>query len=145
MRMIVCEECQKRYDYDRDDFCPRCGAFNQPVKTWGVDAKGNVIRVDGVNEQNHAGSFAHKEVHTEKNQRRSSGLDWRGAAGGRTSTVVAAPPRPAARPSTAGKRPGSGGTKARQSALVKGIVTAVAVIILINIILTILTMLFSWF
>ena len=31
MRMVHCEDCRKRYDYDVDGFCPRCGAFNQPV------------------------------------------------------------------------------------------------------------------
>ena len=29
MRMVHCEDCGKRYDYDVDGFCPRCGAFNQ--------------------------------------------------------------------------------------------------------------------
>ena len=47
MKRIVCEECKRAYDFERDDFCPRCGAFNPPVKTWGVDGQGNVVRVDG--------------------------------------------------------------------------------------------------
>ena len=25
MRMVHCEDCGKRYDYDVDGFCPRCG------------------------------------------------------------------------------------------------------------------------
>ena len=75
MKIIACEDCGKRYDFDRDDFCPKCGAFNPPVKTWGTDAQGNVIRVDGVNEANHAGSFVHSEVHREKRVRRTAGLD----------------------------------------------------------------------
>jgi len=76
MRRIVCEDCKKAYDYDKEEFCPRCGAFNPPVKTWGTDSEGNVVRVDGVNEQNHAGSFVHREVHKEKNVRKAAGLDW---------------------------------------------------------------------
>ena len=32
MRMVRCYECGKSYDYDDDGFCPRCGAFNQPVR-----------------------------------------------------------------------------------------------------------------
>ena len=72
MKRIVCEECKKVYDYDRDEFCPRCGAFNPPVRTWGVDAQGNVVRVDGVSEQNHAESFVHREVHREKAVRRAA-------------------------------------------------------------------------
>ena len=72
---LVCEECKKVYNYDVDDFCPRCGAYNPPKKTWGIDAKGNVVRVDGVNEANHKDSFVHKEVHREKWQRRATGMD----------------------------------------------------------------------
>lgn len=30
MRNIRCADCGKRYDYDADDFCPRCGSFNPP-------------------------------------------------------------------------------------------------------------------
>ena len=70
MTKIVCEECKKTYDYERDDFCPRCGAYNQPRGTSGA-----VVRVDGMNESGHAGSFAHREVHTEKAVRRAVGLD----------------------------------------------------------------------
>lgn len=83
MGRILCEECRKVYDFDRDEFCPRCGAFNPPVKTWGVDAQGNVIRVDGVSERGHEGSFVHREVHREKAVRRAVGMDWRGAKGPR--------------------------------------------------------------
>lgn len=83
MRQIVCEDCKKHYDYDKNEFCPRCGAFNQPVKTWTTDSQGNVRRVDGVNEQNHAGSFAHSEVHKEKRIRQIKGMD----KGGRLKTA----------------------------------------------------------
>ena len=30
MRNIRCADCGKKYDYDVDDFCPRCGSFNPP-------------------------------------------------------------------------------------------------------------------
>ena len=75
MRMVICKDCKKRYDYDRDDFCPRCGAFNPPAKTLTVDNFGRVVRVDGINERNHAGSFVHKEAHREKAVRRMTGMD----------------------------------------------------------------------
>lgn len=78
MRRIVCEDCGKRYDFEKEDFCPKCGAFNQPVKTWGMDRQGNVIRVDGVNERNHAESFVHSEIHKEKHVRQARGMDWSG-------------------------------------------------------------------
>lgn len=71
---LVCEECKKAYDYDIDDFCPRCGAYNPPPKTW--DSGGQaIIRKDGLNEANHGESFAHSEVHSEKRQRKRTGLD----------------------------------------------------------------------
>lgn len=135
MRQIVCGECRKRYDYDRDDFCPRCGAFNQPRKTWGVDAKGNVIRVDGINERDHDGSFVHQEIHREKDVRRSTGMDWKGTA--------KRPAAPARRPAAGGK--GRPGAAAKETTLAQRIVAIVAAIILINVVLTILPVVFSIF
>ena len=95
MRHITCDDCGKRYDYDRDEFCPKCGAFNQPVKIWTTDSQGNVRRVDGVNEQNHAGSFVHREVHREKRVRQARGMDWEGA--GRNAPLRRSLERPAQR------------------------------------------------
>ncbi len=74
MRRVRCYECGKRYDFDVDDFCPRCGAFNQPVKTSRIDVDGSVVRVDGLNEINHRESFVHAELHEENKERRASGL-----------------------------------------------------------------------
>ncbi len=75
MKKVICSDCGKRYDFDKDDFCPRCGVFNPPPKQLGVDNYGNVVRVDGINERNHTGSFVHKEAHREKAVRRIKGLD----------------------------------------------------------------------
>ena len=69
MTPVVCGECKKRYDYEVDDFCPRCGAYNRP------DQRSTARRVDGVNETGHAGSFVHSEVHQEKAVRQKFGLD----------------------------------------------------------------------
>ena len=69
MTPVVCGDCKKRYDYEVDDFCPRCGAYNRP------DQRSTARRVDGVNETGHAGSFVHSEVHHEKEVRRRFGLD----------------------------------------------------------------------
>ena len=74
MRKVRCYECGKTYDYDTDDFCPKCGAFNHPPKSTTIDANGAVIRVDGINERGHAGSFVHEELHEENRERRNSGL-----------------------------------------------------------------------
>lgn len=74
MRRVQCYECGKRYDFDVDDFCPRCGAFNPPGRSSRIDADGNVVRVDGLNEVNHRESFVHAELHEENKERRASGL-----------------------------------------------------------------------
>lgn len=74
MRKVKCEECGKVYNFDVDDFCPRCGAFNQPPKASAINADGSVIRLDGINEKNHAGSFVHEELHEENRERRRMGL-----------------------------------------------------------------------
>lgn len=75
MRKIKCCECGKQYDYDEDGFCPKCGAFNQPPRSARIGANGELVRVDGLNEQGHAGSFAHREFHEEERERRRIGLD----------------------------------------------------------------------
>ncbi len=75
MQKVRCYECGRQYDYDEDGFCPRCGAFNQPPREICVSADGTVVRADGLNERNHADSFVHRELHAEKRQRRSTGLD----------------------------------------------------------------------
>lgn len=140
MANIVCENCGKRYDDQKDDFCPKCGAYNQPQHRWREDAHGNVVRVDGVNESNHEDSFVHREVHREKAQRRRVGLDWRS---GRTDRRPAAGPAPSR--GTGGPASGqrSGGTK--QSGAAKWIVYLVAGIIAINVLISILTVIFSMF
>ena len=74
MRKVRCHECGKVYNFDAEDFCPRCGAFTQPPKSTAIDADGSVIRVEGINEKNHAGSFAHEELHEENRERRRMGL-----------------------------------------------------------------------
>lgn len=74
MRKIRCYECGKSYDFDVDDFCPKCGAFNQPGKSSSIGADGTVVRSEGLNEKNHAGSFVHQEFHAENRVRKAVGL-----------------------------------------------------------------------
>lgn len=75
MRKVKCYECGKTYNFDMDDFCPRCGAFNQPQRTMRIAADGSVVRNDGLNENNHQGSFVHAELHEENKERKRKGLD----------------------------------------------------------------------
>ena len=74
MRKVKCEDCGKVYDFDTDDFCPRCGAFAFP-KGDRIGADGSVIRVEGISESNHKGSFLHEEYHAENRHRKATGLD----------------------------------------------------------------------
>lgn len=97
MRHVRCYECGKRYDFDVDDFCPRCGAFNPPDRTSRIGADGSVVRIDGLNEINHRESFVHAELHEENKERRASGL----AKGSKRS-----PQRAAARPARAAQKRG---------------------------------------
>ena len=75
MRRVRCHECGKRYNFDVDDFCPQCGAFTQPQRTTRIGSDGNVIRVDGINEENHKNSFVHAELHEENRERRRTPLE----------------------------------------------------------------------
>ena len=95
MRKVRCYECGKTYDYDTDDFCPKCGAFNQPPKSTTIDANGAVIRVDGINERGHAGSFVHEELHEENRERKRMGLSK-----GTRRTAAAAPQPSVQRPAS---------------------------------------------
>ena len=86
MTRLQCSECGKRYTYEVDDFCPRCGAYNQPPK-----AGGAVVRRDGVSEVNHTGSFTHREIHREKAQRRWLRLDHPEKTSARPAKTIQAP------------------------------------------------------
>lgn len=125
MRRIVCEDCKCQYDYDKDEFCPRCGAFNQPVKVWGTDSQGNIRRVDGVNEQNHAASFVHSEVHAEKRERRAKGMD--------PSRPARPQKPPVQRPQPAGASP-----KKDNTSTLKVVLWIIATVILVNFLLPLL-------
>ena len=72
MRIVKCYDCGKKYDFDADDFCPGCGAFTPPPRRARIDMDGNVVRVDGLNERNHAGSFVHAELHEENRARKGT-------------------------------------------------------------------------
>ena len=92
MRKVRCYECGKTYDFDADDFCPKCGAFNQPPRNTRISADGSVIRVDGINEQNHQNSFVHAELHEENRERKAAGLSK--GAGAAPEPPSAVPGRP---------------------------------------------------
>ena len=139
MRRIVCEDCKRQYDYDKDEFCPRCGAFNQPVKVWGTDSQGNIRRVDGVNEQNHAASFVHSEVHAEKRERRAKGMDPSRPA--RPQKPPVQRPQPAQRqqlPVRQRPQPAGASPKKDSTSTLKVVLWIIATVILVNFLLPLL-------
>lgn len=75
MARIRCYDCGKLYNYQEDAFCPHCGAFTPPPRATRIASDGTVVRVDGINEAGHAGSFVHREFHEEERERRRTGLD----------------------------------------------------------------------
>lgn len=82
MRKVQCYNCGRRYDFDEDDFCPRCGAFNPPGK-----GAGGAVWSDGLNEKDHKGSFVHRELHAENRVRKAVGL----SKGSRSAAPAAGP------------------------------------------------------
>ena len=42
MASIRCKACGKTYDYRKEGFCPKCGAYNRPPRQEWVDAEGAV-------------------------------------------------------------------------------------------------------
>lgn len=130
MRKIRCYECGKSYDFDVDDFCPKCGAFNQPGKQSRIGADGSVIRVEGINEKNHAESFAHREFHAENKVRRTAGLSK-----SEKRTVKTPPP-------TRPVRQQSSGWQQKQKSPFQYIVWVIMAVIFINMLSAILGSLF---
>ncbi len=125
MRKVRCYECGKSYDFDVDDFCPKCGAFNQPGKQTRIGADGMVIRSDGLNEKNHAGSFVHQEFHAENRVRKAAGLS-KGVK------------RTAKTPQTLPRRQGTSGWEKKQKSSVQYIIWVIVAVIFINVLRSIL-------
>lgn len=127
MRKVRCCECGKNYDFDTDDFCPKCGAFNQPGKRASIGGDGVVLRSEGLNEKNHAGSFVHEEFHAENRVRKAVGLS-KGVK--RVSKVTQPLPK------------GEKNWKKEQKSSKQYIIWIVIVIIFVNVLSSILTVLF---
>ena len=70
MRKVTCHDCGKRYNYDVDDFCPKCGAFTQPPRGFRVDASGTVVAVETAP----ISAFARAELKEENTERKNTPL-----------------------------------------------------------------------
>ena len=101
MSRITCYECKKKYDYEEDGFCPRCGAFNLRSRgSYTVADNGDIVRVDGINETGHQNSFVHAEYHAEEQERKKLGLE----RDERPVRVKAGAPTAGVRAKTSGKK-----------------------------------------
>mgnify|MGYP000532997804 CR=1 FL=1 len=101
-----------------------------------IDANGAVIRVDGINERGHAGSFVHEELHEENRERKRMGLS-KG-----TRRTAAAAPQPSVQ-RTASRQSGRQSGKA-QPAVGKLIFWIFAAIIGLNILSSLVGLLLMW-
>lgn len=61
MASIRCKACGKTYDYGKEGFCPKCGAYNRPPRQEWVDAEGTVHYAGQEKE-----CYERKECHEEK-------------------------------------------------------------------------------
>ena len=61
MATIRCRSCGRIYDYNKQDMCPKCGAYNRPPRREWVDAGGDVHYA----EQEKV-CYEQKECHEEK-------------------------------------------------------------------------------
>jgi hypothetical protein len=106
------------------------------TKSTTIDANGAVIRVDGINERGHAGSFVHEELHEENRERKRMGLS-KG-----TRRTAAAAPQPSVQ-RTASRQSGRQSGKA-QPAVGKLIFWIFAAIIGLNILSSLVGLLLMW-
>ena len=125
MRIVKCYDCGRHYNSDDDGFCPRCGAFNQPPPLARIGADGSIVRVDGLSERGHTGSFTHKEYHEETRERRKSGLD----KGVDRATKPTAAPKPPPKTAPAMRPAGKALTAGSKGQAEKGIGIVIAIII----------------
>lgn len=61
MASIRCKACGKTYDYRKEGFCPKCGAYNRPPRQEWVDAQGGIHYAGQEKE-----CYERKECHEEK-------------------------------------------------------------------------------
>ena len=61
MATIRCKSCGKTYNYAKEGFCPKCGAYNRPPRQEWVDAEGGIHYAGQEKE-----CYERKECHEEK-------------------------------------------------------------------------------
>ncbi len=61
MATIRCKACGKTYNYAKEGFCPKCGAYNRPPRQEWVDAEGGIHYAGQEKE-----CYERKECHEEK-------------------------------------------------------------------------------
>lgn len=102
MRKVTCKDCGRRYDYDVDDFCPKCGSYNPPGDPGSTQLERELLSrfETGRSRQNTANSVPNRD-------RRPAGAAQE--AGGRHSARIencaSCAPRTMARPPLEGAGP----------------------------------------
>lgn len=80
MALLRCNACGKLYSYEKEGFCPKCGAYNRPPRKEWVDADGSVHymkqrQADGGAVPPHGGRKICFEQETER-PRKKAAVNW---------------------------------------------------------------------
>lgn len=80
MALLRCKACGKLYSYEKEGFCPKCGAYNRPPRKEWVDADGSVHymkqrQADSGAVPHHDGKKVCFEQETER-PRRKAAVNW---------------------------------------------------------------------
>ncbi len=76
MQKVRCYECGKRYDFDVDDFCPRCGAFTLPTQKTAEKQQSAAMQTDGTR-----GRSSGLHAKRQKEHGESEGVSLKAASG----------------------------------------------------------------
>lgn len=68
MRRVRCKDCRYVYDYDRDDFCPRCGSYNPPEDTGSTRLEQELLSRFGDGRRNQARAKGQQEARGAENR-----------------------------------------------------------------------------
>lgn len=94
MATIRCKACGKTYNYAKEGFCPKCGAYNRPPRQEWVDAEGG-IHYAGQEKECYERRECHEEkvCYEEQTRRTRPHIQWRvpkkNTASGAIGAVIA--------------------------------------------------------
>lgn len=71
MRRIRCKDCGKSYDYDKDDFCPKCGAYNPPADSGATQLERELLSRFETGQQNQNRAKTRAQARVQETPRRT--------------------------------------------------------------------------